>query len=328
MFSYSTFMKRNADTGKRMFWVMNALGLTPYNLLIPPNLKYVPITYSVMLILWYCLQIFWCFRAIYNLPRMLVLPVVIVFQKLCQCVIPILVITETLFNKSSVMRDLFDYAIYTDQCFGMIGVEVDMREMKHFVDQTFLYVTVYSIMLLSSAVVLFIKLTGTSVISALSLALFHFSHLVYSNYLTYYFCVLIGCFHYRFKYINDELKAMTKTQYEDKPVIILVKPYHVSEVAKIKTLKCIHAIYRDIVNSHNRRISVVMILQILQSMITVVLSAYFLMCMLLKLIHSLDLGKYLVVMFLLNVVQCFGMVVCSAVVCCSRTSSEVIHNLC
>lgn len=269
---------------------------------------------------WFSAQILWVGKVIYDGHTLTIVIAALLFQKCCQCVIPIIAICAGLSDRGAFIKNLFDDLVYTDMCFGMIGIHVDRSEIKCFMDRAFLSVTIYSVLLVISLSYLLLKISQLSVYYLF----LHLSHILYSNFLIYYYCVLIGSFQFRYKFINDELKSMTMTEFEEKEIInVKTKPNVTETLRKLRTLKAIHAIYREALTIHNGNISVIMVLQILQSVIAVVLSTYFLVCMLLNLLDFRDLGKYMVAVFVLSVIHCFGMVVCTAVVCCSRTCAQV-----
>lgn len=321
MFSYSVLIQKNFEVVKILYNIINALGASFYDM-NKPKFKYFSMLYSSMVLILYTSQIL---LSIYIFPKWNFSAPFAAFCvfKFCETTVPIFFIVQSFYSGRAYLKSCIDDIIFTDKLLHISGIGVDYVKMKRCVKLTFIATTVYISFVLGSSILFFIHFSKRfSVSVTIVLCILEISHVLYNIYLNYFFCLVLIIFKYRFEKLNEQVQCLAGTRLEEGISVIIVKPYNTesSSLEKIKTVKFVHAIYRQIVLDHNNRFGFVILLQFIQVGTVLILCVYFLLNI--KAIEDYIMISLVVV----TILRCSSLIL-STIISCVITSSEV-YDLC
>lgn len=317
MFSYSVLIQKNFEVVKILYTIINALGASFYDL-NKPEFKYFSILYSSMVLLLYITQIL---LSIYIFPKLNFSAPFVAFCvfKLCETTVPILFIVQSFYSGRAFLKSCIDDVIFTDKLLHISGIGIDYLKMKQRVKLTFIGTTVYVSFVLGTSFLFFINFSKTfSVLVTIVLCILEISHVLYNIYLNYFFCLVLIIFKQRFEKLNEQVRLLVGTKLEEGASVITVKPYNPesSSLEKIKTVKFVHAIYRQIVLDHNNRFGFVILLQFIQVGTVLILCVYFLLN-----IKAIE-DSIMISLVVVTILRCTALIL-STIISCVITSSEV-----
>lgn len=330
MYSYSTLLKESVDACKILLYVINALGISPYTPQIPGRYKRLPVIYAVIVMLWFVIYFpisFYFTNKFFTFS----LPMFAIYmQKFCENLLPVLLILRALYDNSNTFNSRIKDLVYADQCLFTVGVKVWFGVMKRYLQVSSVIVTTYCVCV-TGFYTYTIALTMLGVwdsFSAVILALANCLGVVYSIYFSYYFCSAVTIFKYRFQALNEEIRLIQKKRITSSIRFITVSPQQLKDIARVKTIKFAHAIYRDYLKKHNTRYGPILLLQVFQSTVLTILYIYFTVSLLyyssVQVIPQTILTRSVMFFsYMVGIVQNFVVLLGSIIFCCHRTSVEV-----
>lgn len=246
--------------------------------------------------------------------------------KLCETTVPIFFIVQSFYSGRAYLKSCIDDIIFTDKLLHISGIKVDYVLIKQKVKLTFISTSLYVSCVLGTSILFFIHYSKRfSASVTIVLCILEISHVVYNIYLNYFFCLVLIIFKQRFEKLNEQVRCLAGTKLEAGVSVITVKPYNPesSSLDKIKTVKFVHAIYRQIVLDHNNRFGFVILLQFIQVGTVLILCIYFLLSMFINIEDIKD--SIMTSLVVVTIFRCCTLIL-STIICCVVTSSEVfIH---
>lgn len=266
MFSYSVIIQQNVEVFKVLYIIMHFLGAT-FDDLNSTTAKYFTNLYSFIVLLFYVTQFLVC--TVFIFPQINISAPFAAFCvfKLCETMIPIIVTVQSFYSGRAYLKSCIDDIIFTDKILHSTGIEVGYVKMKRIVKLTFICTGMCVFFVLGTILFLSVHTSKRfGILGTIGLCFLETYNSLYNVCLNYFFCLVLLIFQQRFKELNENIKCLTGPKHEEGIRFITVKPYNSynTTLEKIKTVKFVHAIYRQIVLDHNNRFGFVAVLQYTQ----------------------------------------------------------------